>query len=56
MLISKSHHDVACKNGSSIRIFVIRPVVPDYPQAKFPGANSLMRQFTAPVVLKSWRD
>jgi hypothetical protein len=39
MLITKTHHDVPSKldNGRPIRIFVISPVVPNYPQAKFPG-------------------
>jgi hypothetical protein len=39
MLITKTHHDVPSKldNGKPIRIFVIAPVVPNYPQAKFPG-------------------
>jgi len=40
MLINKTFHDLPTKlnpNGRPIRIFVISPVVPDYPQAKFPG-------------------
>jgi carboxymethylenebutenolidase len=40
MLITKDFHDVPTKfgeNGRPIRIFVISPKVPDYPQAKFPG-------------------
>lgn len=39
MLITRTHHDVPSKldNGKPIRIFVIAPVVPNYPQAKFPG-------------------
>jgi len=39
MLITKTHHDVKCADGSTNRIFVISPVVPNYPQAKFPGEN-----------------
>lgn len=41
MLINKSHYDLPTKlpeGGSTIRVFVISPVVPDYPQAKFPGS------------------
>ena len=40
MLITKTHHDVPTKldrNGRPIRIFVIAPAVPGYPNAKFPG-------------------
>ncbi|PPQ88660.1 hypothetical protein CVT25_010236 [Psilocybe cyanescens] len=40
MLINKTFHDIPTKlhaNGKPIRIFVISPVVPDYPDAKFPG-------------------
>ena len=40
MIITKTWHDVPTKldaNGRPIRIFVISPVVPNYPHAKFPG-------------------
>jgi hypothetical protein len=39
MLITKTHYDVPSKldNGRPIRIYVISPSVPNYPQAKFPG-------------------
>ncbi len=40
MLITKTYHDVPTKldpNGRPIRIFVIAPNVPGYPNAKFPG-------------------
>lgn len=40
MLITKTHYDVPTKldaNGRPIRIFVISPVVANYPHAKFPG-------------------
>lgn len=40
MLITKTYHDVPSKldpNGRPIRIFVIAPSVPSYPNAKFPG-------------------
>lgn len=40
MLIQKTFHDLPTKldpQGRPIRIFVISPNVPDYPEAKFPG-------------------
>lgn len=40
MLVNKTYHDIPTKldaNGRPIRIFVIAPVLPDYPNAKFPG-------------------
>lgn len=40
MLVNKTYYDIPTKlhgEGHSIRIFVIAPVTPDYPQAKFPG-------------------
>ena len=40
MLITKTHYDIPTKldaNGKPIRIFVIAPTVPSYPNAKFPG-------------------
>jgi len=53
MLITKTHHDVPSKldNGKPIRIFVIAPVVQNYPQAKFPGVVcfSEIYQVTGPV-------
>ncbi|KAK7064183.1 dienelactone hydrolase [Favolaschia claudopus] len=55
MLITKEFHDVPSPldGGRPIRIFVISPVIPNYPQAKFPG-KSLCRciqiyQVTGPV-------
>ncbi|KDR85041.1 hypothetical protein GALMADRAFT_107680 [Galerina marginata CBS 339.88] len=42
MLINKTFHDIPSeldKNGNPIRIFVISPVIPDYPHAKFPGMH-----------------
>jgi hypothetical protein len=53
MLITTDFHDVPtklAKNERPMRIFVISPKIPDYPQAKFPGmwylihnlANSLL--------------
>ncbi|KAG1825980.1 dienelactone hydrolase [Suillus subaureus] len=54
MLIAKTSHDVPSKldNGRPIHIFVISPVVPNYPQAKFPvlvDDNSEIYQVTGPV-------
>ncbi|KAF9015199.1 dienelactone hydrolase [Cyathus striatus] len=53
MLISKKYYDVPSKldNGRPIRIFVISPNVPNYPQAKFPGVVvfSEIYQVTGPV-------
>jgi carboxymethylenebutenolidase len=54
MLITKDFHDVPTKlgkNGRPIRVFVISPKVPDYPQAKFPGVVvfSEIYQVTGPV-------
>ncbi|KAH9175379.1 dienelactone hydrolase [Lactarius sanguifluus] len=59
MLITKDFHDVPTKlgnNGRPIRIFVISPKVPDYPQAKFPAdvfltgeVYSEIYQVTGPV-------
>jgi carboxymethylenebutenolidase len=43
MLIQKTAHDVPTKHGEGVRpmrIYVISPNVPDYPQAKFPGASA----------------
>ncbi|KAF9654367.1 dienelactone hydrolase [Thelephora ganbajun] len=53
MLIIKTYHDVpsVLDNGKPIRIFVIAPNVPGYPQAKFPGVVcfSEIYQVTGPV-------
>jgi len=52
MIITKSFHDVPTKHGEHpIRIYVIAPVVPNYPQAKFPGVVcfSEIYQVTGPV-------
>jgi len=54
MLITKTFHDIPSKldaNGRPIRIFVISPSVPKYPQAKFPGVVcfSEIYQVTGPV-------
>ncbi|KAH9982489.1 dienelactone hydrolase [Lactifluus volemus] len=54
MLITKDFHDLPSKLGNNknpIRIFVISPNVPNYPQAKFPGVVvfSEIYQVTGPV-------
>jgi len=54
MLIDKTFYDVPTKLGPDerpIRIFVISPNVPDYPEAKFPGVVvfSEIYQVTGPV-------
>jgi len=54
MLITKTYHDVPSQlspNGSPVRIFIIAPNVPGYPQAKFPGVVvfSEIYQVTGPV-------
>ncbi|KAF5356228.1 hypothetical protein D9756_003803 [Leucocoprinus leucothites] len=53
MLITKTHYDIPSKldNGRPIRIYVISPNVPNYPQAKFPGVVvfSEIYQVTSPV-------
>jgi len=54
MIITKTWHDVPTKldaNGRPIRIFVLSPVVPNYPHAKFPGVVcfSEIYQVTGPV-------
>ncbi|KIL70782.1 hypothetical protein M378DRAFT_1036052 [Amanita muscaria Koide BX008] len=54
MLIKTTFHDVPTKldpNGRPIRIFVISPNLPDYPDAKFPGVVvfSEIYQVTGPV-------
>ncbi|KAJ7181715.1 dienelactone hydrolase [Mycena crocata] len=53
MLINKEFHDIpsSLDGGRPIRVFVISPVVPNYPQAKFPGVVvfSEIYQVTGPV-------
>ncbi|KAF8203608.1 dienelactone hydrolase [Pholiota molesta] len=54
MLINTTYYDVPTKlhgDGHPIRIFVISPHVPDYPDAKFPGVIvfSEIYQVTGPV-------
>jgi len=53
MLITKTYHDIPSNldNGKPIRIFIIAPNVPNYPDAKFPGVVcfSEIYQVTGPV-------
>ncbi|EMD41825.1 dienelactone hydrolase [Gelatoporia subvermispora B] len=53
MLITKTYHDIptTLDGGRPIRIFVISPSVPGYPNAKFPGVVcfSEIYQVTGPV-------
>ncbi|EEQ40141.1 conserved hypothetical protein [Clavispora lusitaniae ATCC 42720] len=51
MLIKESYHDVKTSYGTTMRIFVFHPVVPNYPKAKFPAviAYSEIYQVTGPV-------
>ncbi|KAF9270266.1 dienelactone hydrolase [Marasmius fiardii PR-910] len=54
MLVAKTFHDIQTKqdpNGRPIRIFVISPVLKEYPHAKFPGVVvfSEIYQVTGPV-------
>lgn len=54
MLITKTVHDIPSQldpNGRPIRVFVIAPTVPGYPNAKFPGVIcfSEIYQVTGPV-------
>ncbi|KAL0951115.1 hypothetical protein HGRIS_007852 [Hohenbuehelia grisea] len=53
MLITKTYHDVPSKldGGKPIRIYVISPVIANYPKAKFPGVVcfSEIYQVTGPV-------
>ncbi|KAI0704846.1 dienelactone hydrolase [Cytidiella melzeri] len=52
MLITKTYHDVPSAldaNGRPMRIFVIAPTIPGYPNAKFPGTIAEIYQVTGPV-------
>jgi len=46
MLVTKTHYDIPSRldSGRPIRIYVISPNVPDYPQAKFPGKSCSTHQ------------
>ncbi|KAK8438258.1 hypothetical protein ACI3LY_005072 [Candidozyma auris] len=51
MLIKETYHDVKTSDGTTMRIFVFHPVIPNYPRAKFPGVivYSEIYQVTGPV-------
>ncbi|KAF3985437.1 hypothetical protein FT663_05299 [Candidozyma haemuli var. vulneris] len=51
MLIKESYHDVKTSDGTTMRIFVFHPVIPNFPRAKFPGVivYSEIYQVTGPV-------
>jgi len=54
MLITKAFQDIHSRldsNGRPMRVYVISPSVPNYPQAKFPGVVvfSEIYQVTGPV-------
>ncbi len=52
MLITKTHYDLPTKldpNGRPIRIFVLSPTVPNYPNAKFPGASPTCTSSCIPI-------
>lgn len=37
MLIEETHQDVTTKAGGDMRIFIFKPTIAGYPNAKFPG-------------------
>ncbi|ODV69541.1 carboxymethylenebutenolidase [Hyphopichia burtonii NRRL Y-1933] len=51
MLIKESYHDVKTSYGTTMRIFVYHPTIPNYPNVKFPGVvvHSEIYQVTGPV-------
>lgn len=51
MLIKETYHDVQTLYGTTMRLFVFHPVIPNYPKAKFPGVivYSEIYQVTGPV-------
>ncbi|RLV93078.1 putative carboxymethylenebutenolidase [Spathaspora sp. JA1] len=51
MLIEESYHDVKTSYGTTMRIFTFSPVIPNYPEVKFPGVivYSEIYQVTGPV-------
>lgn len=52
MLITKTYHDVPSKldGGKPIRIYVISPVIANYPKAKFPGSLSNVTFLLSPDI------
>ncbi|KAK6456833.1 carboxymethylenebutenolidase [Scheffersomyces xylosifermentans] len=51
MLIEETYHDVKTSYGTTMRLFVYHPKVPNYPNVKFPGVivYSEIYQVTGPV-------
>lgn len=51
MLLKESYHDVKTSYGTTMRLYVFHPVMPNYPKAKFPGVivYSEIYQVTGPV-------
>lgn len=51
MLIEESYHDVTTSYGTTMRLFVFHPKIPNYPKVKFPGVvvYSEIYQVTGPV-------
>ncbi|ODQ57559.1 hypothetical protein WICANDRAFT_35794 [Wickerhamomyces anomalus NRRL Y-366-8] len=51
MLITESYHDVKTSYGTTLRLYVYHPKIPNYPRAKFPGVlvYSEIYQVTGPV-------
>lgn len=51
MLIEESFHDVKTADGTTMRIYVYHPKIPNYPKVKFPGVlvYSEIYQVTGPV-------
>lgn len=51
VLVKEFHKDVLTSDGSTMRIFIFHPSIPNYPHAKFPGVVvfSEIYQVTGPV-------
>lgn len=51
MLIEETYHDVKTSYGTSMRLYVYHPIIPNYPNVKFPGVvvYSEIYQVTGPV-------
>ena len=39
MLIEESFHDMKTADGTTMRIYVYHPKIPNYPKVKFPGSS-----------------
>lgn len=51
MLIKESYHDVKTSYGTTMRLYTFHPLIPNYPNARFPGVivYSEIYQVTGPV-------